>query len=380
MKIAIVGGGASGLFCAINIKSKLKDKAEVTILERQNRVGKKILVTGNGKCNLTNLYLTYKDYNTGFVDAALQEFSPEDCVNYFKDLGIMTRVDEEGRVYPYSEKANSVLDCLLKRANELDIKIITEFEVSHIKKTDKFLVYTKEYRLINFDYLVMATGGKSAVNFENNSYNLITVFNHKITPLRPGLVALKAEENLKPLSGLRVKAKARIIDNSKVLAETVGEILFKDNGLSGIAIFELSRFYKPNCKVSLDLAYDKTDAELKEFLSKDVEDRLNGLFPKMIGLDLLKRNKDNLIAVIRNYDFNITGTYDYTNAQITVGGIDYHDMNPFTYESLLVKDLYVIGEVLDIDGACGGYNLHFAWASAYLCSKDICDKINNRKD
>ena len=379
MKIAIIGGGASGLFCAINIKLKLKEKVEVAILERQNRVGKKILVTGNGKCNLTNFNLSYKDYNTSFVEEALKGFSPQDCIEYFKAIGIMTRQDSEGRVYPYSEKANSVLDRFLSLLDELDIKVITDYEVSHIKRTDKFLVYSKDYRVYNFDFLVMATGGKSAVNFDNDSYQLLKEFNHKVTSFAPGLVALKSDANLKPLSGLRIKAKAKIIEKGKVLAETVGEILFKDNGLSGIAIFELSRFYKPNCTVVLDIAYDKTDEELTNFLSGDLENRLNGLFPKMIRLDILRRNKGNVLDVIRNYDFNIIGTYDYNNAQVTIGGIDYHDINPFTYESLLVKDLYVIGEALNVDGACGGFNLHFAWASAYSSSNDIIEKIIHRK-
>lgn len=378
MKIVIVGGGAAGIFCAINIKTKLKDKVDVTILERQNRIGKKILVTGNGKCNLTNMNLTYKDYNSDFVYDALNGFSPQDCIAFFKEIGLMTRVDEEGRVYPYSEKANSVLDCFLKAIDDLGINVITDYEVNHIKKTDEFLVYSKDYRILNFDALVMATGGRAGINFENNSYELLKYFNHKVSPLRPGLVALKSKDNIKPLSGLRVKAKAKILNSKKVLAETIGEILFKEQGLSGIAIFELSRFYEPNCRVSIDLAYDKSDDELHDFLKGNLEDRLNGLFPKMIAQEILKRNKGNIIEVIRNFDFHITGTYDYSNAQLTIGGIDYHDVNPFTYESLLVKNLYIIGEVLNIDGACGGFNLHFAWASAAMCSQDIYHKIMGR--
>jgi predicted Rossmann fold flavoprotein len=376
MRIAVVGGGAAGMLCAINIKSKLKDKVDVTILERQNRLGKKLLMTGNGKCNLTNMNITVEDYNTDFVYEAIKQFSPQNCIDLFCDLGLMTRIDEEGRVYPYSEKANSVLEVLLHAINKLKIEVITDYEVDHIKKTDQFLVYSKDYQVNNFDYLVIATGGKSALNFENNSYHLLEPFNHKVTALRPGLVALKTDVSLKALSGLRVKAKATIIKGQNVLHSTVGEILFKDHGLSGIAIFELSRFYEPGVYVSLDLAYNLTDEELETFLQEDLETRLNGLFPKMICLDLLKRYRDNIIEGIRNYQFKIVDTYDYDNAQITVGGIDYRDVNPFTYESLLVKGLYIIGEALNVDGTCGGFNLHFAWASATLCANDITSKLN----
>jgi predicted Rossmann fold flavoprotein len=381
-KVVIIGGGASGIFCAIAIKMNSKEEVSVTILEAQNRIGKKILVTGNGKCNLTNLDINESHYNTDLVHWAIDTFDPQTCVKYFEGLGLMTRVDEAGRVYPYSEKATTVLDVLMRELERLDIQVITEYEVSHIKKTDLFLVYSKDYRVLNFDYLVMATGGVANINFENAGYKILSDLGHSLTDLSPGLVALKTKENLKPLSGIRVKAKATIINNNQVLASTVGEILFKENGLSGIAIFELSRFHVKGCKVVLDLAYDKSESEIQTFLSKNsnLEDGLNGMFPKMISQDILKRNGKKVVEVIKNYEFNVIDTYGFNNAQITVGGINNKEVNPFTYESFIIKDLYVIGEVLDVDGTCGGYNLHFAWASGYLAALDISKKISYKGD
>lgn len=373
-KVIIIGGGAAGLFAAICIKKELKEQIEVTILERQNRVGKKLLSTGNGKCNLSNIYLNLDCYNTEYINNAINEFDANKCIHYFYELGLMLRIDESGRIYPYGEKANMVVDLLMRHVERLGIKVITGFNVSHIKKPNQFIVYSTDYRLLISDYVIVATGGMSSIPFKNETYKLLTYFGHTMTPLSPALVALKTLEDTKTIAGIRIKGQAKIEVDNVVLASEVGEILFKNEGLSGICIFELSRHYKPNAKIKIDLAYDKSESEIEKFLnhSSNVQEALLGMFPKMIVNDLLQR-KGNVIKNIKNYEFTVIDTYGYDTAQITKGGISIKEFIPDSYESIYVKGLYAVGELLDVDGKTGGYNLHFAWSSAYLASKQIIE-------
>ena len=378
--IAIVGGGASGIACAIKLKQLLGDKINVTILEKYSRIGKKILMTGNGKCNITNTNIDAKYYNSN-PNEVLNKFDYSQCQKFFSDLGLMLRVDEAGRVYPYSEKATTVVDVLLNTLDELGVNIITDYEVGDIKARDRFLVYSNDYQVNNYDYLVMATGGKASFSGEYLGYKLLKRLGHHITDLKPGLVALKTKENLRSLAGIRVKGVARIIISGEDIASTEGEILFKNEGLSGIAIFELSRFYQPGAVISINLVPGISMKELNQYFKDgiSIERVLSGILPKMVYLDIMNRcedlTKENIIMKLCNYDFNIIDTYGYENAQITVGGVDTKFLNPFTCESLVVKDMYIVGELADIDGNSGGYNLHYAWGSGITSAIDIAKKI-----
>jgi predicted Rossmann fold flavoprotein len=378
-KIAIVGGGASGIACAIELKRNLKD-IEVTILERLPRIGKKILMTGNGKCNITNMNLSSNDYNSDIIDELLEQFNYAEAKAFFESMGLMMRVDETGRAYPYSEKATTVLDVMVNELERLNVKVKTDYDVGEIKRTDSFLVYSNDYQVYNYDYVVMATGGLASVP-EHNSYDLLERLGHHITDISPGLVALKTLESTKSLSGIRVKAKATIKYGNNQSQSRSGEILFKNDGLSGIAIFELSRFYQKNAIVSIDLIPDISDNELDGYFknTKSIEEVLNGILPKMVSLDIINRckviNKENIIKLLHNYDFTIIDTYGFINAQITLGGVNRKEVNPFTYASLIVDRMYIIGEVNDIDGASGGYNLHYAWGSGIVAARDIIRKI-----
>ena len=385
-KIAIVGGGASGIACAIKLKTLLGESASVTILEKLPRIGKKILMTGNGKCNISNINLSEGFYNSEVVGEVLKEFDFLKCKEFFEDIGLMLRVDEAGRVYPYSEKATTVLDTLLRKLNQLDVNIITNYDVGEIKKTDKFLVYSNDYQVYNFDYLVMATGGQASINGDYNGYELLERLGHTITNLRPGLVALKTKEDLKPLAGIRIKGRAKIIIDDKLVYETNGEILFKNEGLSGIAILELSRYFQPDAIISIDLVPDMSYRDLHKFFKPGIaiEDVIAGMFPKMVCIDILKKcnrvNEKNIIEVIKDYRFTVIDTYGFNNAQITVGGISINEINPFTLASLIVDDMYIIGEVADIDGTSGGYNLHYAWGSGVITANNIARIIKESEE
>ena len=258
MRVGIIGGGAAGLFSAIHLKL-MNPNFEVTILERDSRVGKKILATGNGKCNITNLKASEKDYNDSKVLYALNNFSVFDTINYFKKLGLMIKFDSEGRCYPYSEKATTVLDVFMNMINRLKINICTNYEVVHVKAYDDFMVYSRDYGLKHFDYLIVSTGGKSGINFNNESYNFLEYLGHTVTNLYPGLVPLKTKEKLKNLSGIRSKAKVKLLREQKLIFNTTGEVLYKEEGLSGISIMEVSRHALPGDVISLDLVYDLSD-------------------------------------------------------------------------------------------------------------------------
>ncbi len=379
-RIAIIGGGASGIFCALLLKEKLNN-TEITIYEGQNKIGKKILQTGNGKCNLSNTNITTNNYNTEKINNILKQFNYQDLINILNRWGLMTRIDEEGRIYPYSEKATTVLDIFLNKINDLKVKVVCDCYINNINYiNNKFTFKDKNNNNYESDYLVICTGGSSSINYNYNTNILVNKLNHRVSMLTPSLCALKTKESTKSLSGLRVKCKASInVDND--IHETIGEVLFKDDGLSGIAIFILSQFYQKNkkCIVSLDLYPDKTVKELnKELINNNsLENNLMGYFPKMVNIDIIKRcnNQNNIGEVIKNYSFNIIDTYGFNNSQVTKGGIILSEINLDNCKSLKNDKLYIAGEALDVDGSCGGFNLHFAFASANSIAKDLIEVI-----
>lgn len=375
--VCIVGGGASGLLCAILIK-KFIPSLDVLVLELQDKVGKKLLQTGNGKGNISNSYIQDDDYNVN----GLINLSSIDLQTIFDDLGLKTKVDSEGRVYPYSEKASTILDILLLNIEKLRITVKTSCEVINVKKKEKFMITCKTGDQILSDYIVLATGGVTSINFINNSYQLATSFGHTLTELKPSLVALKTKENTKSLSGIRVKCKASIYVNDNLKEETYGEVLFKDDGLSGIAIFILSRHFdkRYNNYISLDLYPEKSEQQLNQELNNNLCEKLMGYFPKMINQDLIKRNNNNIGHLIKNYEFHIIDTYGFKNAQVTKGGINIQEININTNESKKCSNMYILGEMLDVDGTCGGFNLHYAFTCAYNCFLNIKEKENEKNE
>lgn len=375
VSVGIIGGGAGGIFSSICLK-RLNPSIDVTIYELQERIGKKILQSGNGRCNLSNKELGVSNYNSSFAKKIISEFDYHSFLNYMNDLSLMLRVDEEGRIYPYSLKASTVLDVFLKYLKMYDINVVTNTEICSIQVKDGFILNNK----FHHDYIINATGGKSSISFVNKSYDMLVNLGHKVTSMNPSLVALKTKESTKPLSGIRLKAKAKLYKDQKLIDACVGEILFKDEGLSGIAIFMLSRLYDHlhSFTVSLDLYQEKTVEELNEMIKDVTMDNLLGYFPKMINQDLINRyNKNNtsIGQIIKNYEFQIVDTYGYKNAQVTKGGIDTIDIDDRSCESKIIKNLYIIGEALDVDGNCGGYNLHFAFASGYCAARNIYENV-----
>ncbi|MDD4076512.1 MAG: aminoacetone oxidase family FAD-binding enzyme [Bacilli bacterium] len=371
-KVVIVGGGASGLVCAIRLK-QINPNLSVTILEKNDRVGKKILKTGNGRCNLSNLDMKPIYYNCpDFIEKCFNKYSVSDVIAFFNNLGLLIKTDDSTRLYPYSETATSVLDILRRQLGIFDINVKCETMVTKIKKTDKFYIEFGNEQ-IEADYLVLACGSSAQSN--TNGYLLAESLKHKIIEVRPGLVPLKTKENLKSLRGIRVKCLASVIKDNNIIYTESGELLFKDQGISGILTLNLSRYTDVGSKIIFDFAHTADEEKIYDIIeSQSSKEALIGILPKMladkIGKNISQFDANHVLFAIRNYQLIITGTYGFNQAQIALGGVDINEINDY-FSSKKINNLFIIGELLDIDGACGGYNLHFAWISGLIAAETI---------
>ena len=358
MNVGIIGGGACGVMSALTIK-KYNPQVDVTILEQNDRILKKVLKTGNGKCNIANNIITSEMYNNYEL---IEQNSDINVIKELMDLGLVLKETTLGRVYPYSEQAKSVVNVLLKDIEKNNIEVLTNYEVKKIDINNKFIINDE----LKFDCLVMASG--SIAQEKTNGYELLKKLGHHVTSLRPALVPIKVKEKVDHLQGLRIKCDA-YANNHKLS----GEILFKNDGLSGILALDLSRIVNIGDVITIDLMPDYAESDIDNLLKgKNKEDVLDGIFVKMITKEILKRGS-NTSHIIKNFSFTVSGFYDFNDAQIVSGGLDVSEINNF--ESTKHKNLYIGGEVLDIDGASGGYNLYFAWLSGIVIGKDITRKI-----
>ncbi len=413
LKVAVIGGGASGLACAIEIMQTVrnKDDVRVTVIEKLPRVGKKILVTGNGRCNLTNMNSAKTGYrgDTEFAKVILNKYTPESNIEFFNRLGLYTREEDEGRVYPLSNQASSVLDALRFECERLGVETICDYNVVHIKSVfngavQKIVVNNKD----RFDFVVVAAGGKAAKvhGTDGDSYDLLRMNGHKITSIAPALVSLNCDDFTKALKGVRSICRMDlIIDNEKVL-ENYGEVQFTDYGLSGIPIMQLSRFVSMspsndiyiNLDVTPDFSLDEIENYIfdrREFGTGLCENLLIGIMNKQLCITLLKESgvapngkiadlSDNeiikLAKLCKKWTIKIKTARGFDFAQVTAGGADCSQFEADTTESKLVKNLFCCGEALNIDGDCGGYNLQWAWSSGRAAGHTIGERINNAQN
>ncbi len=388
-KVAIIGGGAAGLFAAIVAN---QHGAEVTIYEQNERVGKKILATGNGRCNYSNINASAKNYNPNaksLIHSVWQQFSPAECIEYFKKIGIEPKLEEKGKLFPRSEQASSVLDVLRYQVAAREIKLCTEKKVTKISPNANGLSICNK----NYDAVILAAGGKAMPNSgsDGNAYTLATTFGHSVTELKPAIVQFKLKADyLSAIQGVKIGGKAELYADDKLLANDSGDILFANYGISGPPILQLSRYYarsqNKNCYLKINLFPELTKSEIIEILTRRKElavpliDYMIGflhkkLIPTVLKLEKLdkKRNSTSLtddeIALLAErlsaWHLEITGTKAWQSAQVTVGGIDLNEVSP-NLSSYCLPNLYFAGEILDVDGECGGYNLQWAWASAYV--------------
>lgn len=388
-KVAIVGGGASGLFTAIDLLSGsnafLGD--DIVILEKNDRVGKKLLVTGNGQCNLSNTDMCVSHYygDKGFINAFFGD--KVDLVEYLKHIGIYTCADENGKVYPLSLSASSVLDIIRQFLISKNVEIITSCEVTDIKKENDLFKLETSKGVFYSKYVVSAFGGKSGKQFgtDGKSYKLLENFKHKITNLYPSLVQLKTDTKyIKGLKGVKEKVRLSAYHEGKLLKTVVGDLLFTDYGVSGDSVFKISSVVtdKNKCSLSIEFLPDESKEELESIIESkkklpfiDKNDILTGIVNKRVGQMILKRSGSNktedILKQLKGYKLEVTGTAGFDQSQVTKGGIETDFVNPFTMKSKLVDNLFIIGESLNVDGDCGGYNLTFAFTSGIKASKTI---------
>lgn len=378
MKVCIIGGGAAGLMTASILANKTEN-LEIVVVEKLEHIGKKLLVTGNGKCNLTNAYIGPSCYNNEFSYNIAKSF---DTRAYFLELGLITYISEQGRVYPFSNMANSVLDILRFSLKNVDIKESTI--VNKItNENNKYQIITNN-GTIEADFVILATGGKTYYK-DTNSYTLANMLSHKVSMLTPSLCPIKVKENLASIENLRCKVKATLFENENQIYQDKGEVLFKKDYLSGIVIFQLSSKLDYDLFKSYKVVLDLAPSLSKDYLLSYVDGHkdLMGLFPKMIAQYVLKHSPTNetedIVNTIKNLSFEVADGFDFKNAQITAGGVSIDEIND-NLESKLHKNLYIVGEMLDADGLCGGYNLQFAFASGARAAYDIIDKINIYED
>ena len=396
MDIIIIGAGASGIVTAINAKN---ENNRVILLEKNDRIGKKLLATGNGRCNYTNMNLSEKNYSSpDFVKRTLEDFSNEDLINYFRILGLESTLDGN-RVYPISLKANSVLNILIYWLEKKGIEVKTKSQVKEIKKTKKgYEVITNEETL-SADIVVAAFGGKAmpASGSDGVSFEILKKMGIRVTDLKPALTQLKLDSKyLKHLSGTKVIGRARLLRDEKVIDEREGEILFTNYGISGPPILDMSVNTKEGDvievplinnlkKDSIDMVYNRyymfPDFSLEEFLMGLVDKKFIHYIVDSLDMDkntamnmISMGGFEKIIGLLLKSRFKVTGNTGFKNAQVTRGGVSLDEVSPENYEAKKYKNLYIIGEALDIDGDCGGYNLHFAFGCGYRLGKILREK------
>ena len=370
MVIGIIGGGASGMAAALAASGNSQN--QVIVFERQARVGKKLLATGNGRCNLTNRKAAdYHGLEPDFTHYALKHYDVDNTLAWFSGMGLYTVTEENGRVYPYSDQANSVVDVLRFAMEKENIMLKLGFDVLKVKKTvEGFLVESRE-ESVACQRLIVACGGLAgtALGGSMSGYQLLRSMGHKMTKLRPALVQLKTAQQMTALKGVRANCKAEILFNREIFAQSVGEIQFTDYGISGPVVFEISRDVcqaKGDWVCRLDFLPEISNAELAAMICRPGEEMLTGILHNRLGKVLAKAgayDKNQVSGIVKGFELQLLEPMGMDKAQVTAGGVLTGEFYPETMESKLVPGLYACGEVLDIDGDCGGYNLQWAWSS-----------------
>lgn len=401
---AVVGGGAAGMMAALTAAGQ---GVRVILIEHTKRLGSKLLQTGNGKCNFTNIDMGkehFQNEDREFVERVLESFPVSDTLEFFKKIGIYSR-HRGGYVYPNSETAASLQDALRAEVERSGVIVYTECQVERVKgERGGFELYTNRGR-INADTLILATGSKAApkTGSDGSGYILAKNFSHSIVKPLPALVQLTSDNRqCKVMAGVRSTGRVTIYADGKRIAEDLGEIQYTEYGISGIPVFQVSRHAvkakdrKKEVLAVVDMLPEFSEEELCEDIGKRLEKEGNkdivsffaGLLNKKLVQGVVKSIGDDmnmtaeqagekklcrLVREMKEYTFDITGSRSYEYAQVCQGGVKLSEVNFETMESRLCSGLYFAGELLDVDGKCGGYNLQWAWSSGYLAGKSAAE-------
>ncbi|MDO5714373.1 MAG: aminoacetone oxidase family FAD-binding enzyme [Tissierellia bacterium] len=402
MKITIIGGGAAGLSAAI----LLAPYFPVTVLEGEDRIGKKLLTTGNGRCNLTNKYINVNRYhgsNKEFIESILEQKGREDTIDFFHSLGLST-VEESNKLYPVTLQASSVINVFLQELNHLGVKVHTKEKVLSIQKREKqFIINTRENTYTS-DIVILATGGKTApkTGSDGSGYALVKSLGHHVTKTFPALVQLKAKSPyLKHLKGTKVVTTVKLYLEDELVQEKEGELLFTDYGVSGPPILDHSRKaiegLQEGKKVEIEFSllnhitengkkeieeifYRKYDRSLIEFLTGILHKKFHQPLLKELQIkqgtncfELEGRKKEQLFSRLFASKLEITGHLQEKHAQVTCGGVPGKELTS-SCESKILPGLFILGELIDVDGDCGGFNLQWAWSTAMVAASKIIEQ------
>ena len=400
-RIGIVGAGASGLAAAI---AAARAGAQVTVIEHMDKAGKKILSTGNGRCNLTNRRMEAECFRCGQKDfpmKVIERFGLEETLGFFEGLGILIK-DRNGYLYPYSDQASSVRDVLLQEAERRRVQIHLSCHIERIEERPSggFVLHTDQGRLSE-DALILAAGSKAApsTGSDGSGYELARQLGHSIIKPLPALVQLRCQGNMyRQMAGVRTEAGVRLLVDGELAAEDRGELQLVDYGLSGIPIFQVSRFAaraldqrrRVTVRVDFMPAWEEREAFglLKKRASllgyKPVSDfftgmlnpklaqvliKCSGVNPSLKAGELTGKQLGRILGQLKSYEAIVMSVNPFANAQVCCGGVDTRQVDPRTMQSRIKRGLYFAGEILDVDGICGGYNLQFAWSSGVTAGR-----------
>ena len=395
--IIVVGGGASGMMAAIQCARQNK---QVVILEHKDRVGKKILATGNGKCNYTNLSQTencYRSNESSFPMKVINQFDVHDTIAFFEELGIVPK-EKNGYLYPNSEQAASILDVLRMELDYLGVKIYCDEHVKIIKKGKHTFTLETNHNIYQSKKIILCTGGRASANLgsDGSGYELAKQMGHTICKTAPALVALKSVGSFfKGVAGVRTQARITLLIDKNVILSEAGELQLTNYGVSGIPVFQISRYAtlaldkKNKVEMEIDFLPEMNETDCFSMLLKRknqngykyMEDFMVGMLNKklitmilkeakidlnMVADQLSKQQLKSIINKIKHFHITITDCNPFEQAQVCAGGVDTTKIHSETMESKIVKGLYFAGEIVDVDGTCGGYNLQWAWSSGYV--------------
>ncbi|WP_110956224.1 BaiN/RdsA family NAD(P)/FAD-dependent oxidoreductase [Anaerosinus massiliensis] len=409
-KIIVIGGGAAGLMAAIHAA---KQGAQVTVLEKMNRVGKKMLITGKGRCNITNnadipTIIKNMTGNGKFLYSAIHQYSNDDVVAFFHELGVPTKIERGGRIFPESDKAADVVGAMLRALHRLNVSILTEEAVAQMNIENQKIVSVKTQagKIYFADAVILATGGASypGTGSTGDGYSLAEQVGHSIVEIRPSLVPLEVEEEwIKELQGLSLRnVRVTVFSGETKIGEDFGEMIFTHFGVSGPIILSLSKvvdqYLMKNKTVNLsinlkpaltiEMLDKRIQRDFEKFSRKQIKNSLGELLPaKLIDIvidlsyidpdkpihQITKEERTRLIEVIMGLTITITRTRPIAEAIVTTGGVNVREINPKTMESKLVENLYFAGEVIDIDGYTGGFNLQAAFSTGYIAGQSAAN-------
>ncbi|HEY9128894.1 MAG TPA: NAD(P)/FAD-dependent oxidoreductase [Sulfurovum sp.] len=400
--IIVVGGGAAGLVASITAASA---RYKVTLLEQNSKIGKKILVSGNGKCNIDNRYISsnrFHGQNPDFIEAVLKEHDFPMVQQFFTSIGLELIEGKEGKMFPMSLQASSVVEILEYEARKAGVEIICECAVTSVsKEADKFIIESTQGTKIS-KKLLLASGSPAAPQLggSDSGYAFAKMMGHSLIPSHPSLVQLCSDESwVKTCAGVKVAGNVKLYANGQYITEKKGDLLFTNYGISGLAVLDISREVSTRlahyeyCELTMDLMPQLNKEKLTNLLLGRIESEsakplslwLQGILNKKLIPVILEQSKCNaavesdlnrkevgkLVYAIKNLKLSINDTKGFKGAEVATGGIDTTEVNPQTMESKLVPNLYFAGEILDVDGDRGGFNFHFAWVSGLKAGKNI---------